>query len=60
MIAHSFHSLALEPLSAERGDAPAWSIDVPGIRLEKIAHAPAPAKAAALRLTQMRELVRAF
>lgn len=59
-IAHSFHSLSLEPLTAERGEARAWSIDVPGIQLERVAKAPVPANTAALRLTQMRDLAREF
>src|SRR5204863_4925247 len=59
-IAHSFHSLSLEPLSAERDEKHSWSIDVPGIRLETISPAPVPASTAALRLTQMRDLVREF
>jgi hypothetical protein len=60
LVAHSFHSLSLEPLKAERGEMQAWSIDVPGIQLEKIAEAPVPANTAALRLTQMRDLAREF
>jgi hypothetical protein len=59
-IAHSFHSLALEPLVAERREAKAWAMQVPGIKPEPIPNAPIPAKSAALRLTQMRELAREF
>jgi hypothetical protein len=59
-IAHSFHSLALEPLEAERNETNAWSIKVPGIEPARIAGAPVPADTAALRLTQMRDLAREF
>src|SRR6516162_3044209 len=59
-VAHSFHSLSLVPLTAERDETRSWSIDVPGIQPEEIPRAPVPAKTAALRLTQMRDLAREF
>jgi hypothetical protein len=59
-IAHSFHSLSLEPLVADRNEADAWSIKVPGIEPKKIPDAPVPADTAPLRLTQMRDLAREF
>jgi hypothetical protein len=59
-IAHSFLSLSLEPLVAERNETSAWSIKVPGIQPEKIPDAPVPAATAPLRLTQMRDLAREF
>jgi hypothetical protein len=59
-VAHSFHSLALEPLVAERREAQAWSMHVPGIKPEPIPNASVPSKSPALRLTQMRELAREF
>jgi len=59
-IAHSFHSLSLDPLIAERNETRSWKIDVPGIQPEKIAGAAVPAETAALRLTQMRDLAREF
>ncbi|MDZ4685967.1 MAG: hypothetical protein SH850_12940 [Planctomycetaceae bacterium] len=59
-IAHSFHSLSLQPLAAERRESKAWSIQVPGLKPEPIPGAPMPAKSAALRLAQMRDLAREF
>jgi hypothetical protein len=59
-IAHSFHSLSLEPLVAERNEMSSWSIKVPGIQPEKIPDAPVPAGTAPLRLKQMRDLAREF
>lgn len=57
---HSFHSLSLSPLTAERNMNDAWAINVPGIKPQKIPKAAAPAKSRPLRLTQMRELAREF
>jgi hypothetical protein len=59
-IAHSFHSLSTAPLVAKRGEAQAWSIKAGGIQPKPIPDAPAPAKTAALRLGQMRDLAREF
>jgi hypothetical protein len=60
VIAHSFHSLSLQPLAAQRDGRPSWSILGPGIRPEPIPDAPKPAGNAPLRLTQIRELARDF
>jgi hypothetical protein len=59
-VKHSFHSLSLSPLIAERNMQDAWSIRVQGINPKKIPEAPVPAKTRALRLSQMRDLAREF
>lgn len=59
-VKHSFHSLSLSPLNAERNRETAWSIRVPGIAPKKIPLAAPPAKTRALRLSQMRDLAREF
>ncbi len=59
-IAHSFHSLSLEPLVAERKEMESWSIKAAGIQPKKIPDAAVPADTAPLRLTQMRDLAREF
>lgn len=60
VIAHSFHSLSLQPLGATRDGRHAWTIAVPGILPQSVPDAPKPAATAPLRLTQMRELARDF
>jgi hypothetical protein len=53
-------SLSLGPLSAERPDQLNWTTSEPGVRLKPIPGAPPPAKTAAQRLRQIRELAKEF
>lgn len=59
-IAHSLHSLSLEPLQAIRNDKTFWSPTGPGIEPFLIPGAPEPAATAPLRLAQMRAIAREF
>lgn len=59
-IMHEFHSLASQPLVAGERRGSGWQPQEIGITLEPIADAPEPAKGAAQRLTQMRDLARRF
>jgi hypothetical protein len=59
-IMHEFHSLAQRPLVAGRPGGSGWRSQEPGIKLEPIPDAPAPAGSEARRLTQMRALARRF
>jgi hypothetical protein len=55
-----FHSLAREPLTAERDGQPAWIVPQPGIEFKPIPGAPVPADSPARRLSQMRALSKEF
>ncbi len=57
---HSFHSLSLDPLRAERNGAVFWSPKEAGIKPIEIPDAPTPAEKPQLRLAQMRSLAREF
>ena len=58
---HELHSLSTSTLDVSRpGGANTWTPRAPGIQLVSIADAPAPARSPSLRLSQMRELTRAF
>jgi hypothetical protein len=59
-VVHEMHSLSLEPLKATRKGAEFWSPTGPGIEPFAIPDAPEPAATTALRLVQMRDLVRDF
>src|SRR5262245_5768402 len=56
----AFHSLAQESIRATRGGQEVWKCDKCGYTLEPFADAPVPAKTAATRATQMRDLARRF
>jgi hypothetical protein len=55
---HSFHSLSLEPVQAERNGSVFWSPAHPGIQTMQIPDGPAPAATATARFTQMRSIAR--
>jgi hypothetical protein len=57
---HEFQSLASGPLTATRGGETAWSPESAGITFAPIPEAPKVAATEALRLTQMKQLVRQF
>jgi hypothetical protein len=58
---HELLSLATTTLDVTRpGEANTWNPQAPGVELSKIAGAPVPARSASLRLSQIRELTRAF
>jgi hypothetical protein len=59
-VIHEMHSLSLEPLTATRNGNLFWSPKEPGIKPFLIPGAPEPAMTPALRLVQMRSLVREF
>ena len=59
-ICHSFHSLALGPLHANRNDKTSWHPLRAGIAPKLIPGAALPAASPRLRLTQMRTLARDF
>src|SRR5262245_25688718 len=56
----AFHSLAQEPVQATRGGKEVWKCDRRGMTLEPFADAPVPAKTAATRAAQIRDLARRF
>ncbi len=59
-LCHTFHSLSLGPLQAERNGEPWWSPTQGGIDPRPVPGAPVPAESARLRLTQMRSLAHEF
>jgi len=59
-VVHEFHSLARGPLSGTWRTKVNWQPKTEGVELHKIADAPAPADKAAIRLTQMRAIMREF
>jgi hypothetical protein len=59
-IMHEFHSLNPNSLYAGGRGGSGWHPQEPGIKLEPVADAPAPAANPARRLAQMRELTRRF
>jgi hypothetical protein len=59
-IDHEFQSLSTAPLSAEYRGQPVWSPMQAGIEYSAVPGAPAVARSAALRLSQMREISRRF
>lgn len=60
VICHSFQSLAQRPVVGRREGEVFWSPDKPGVTLEPLPGAPAPAANRAGRLRQMRALARQF
>ena len=56
----AFHSLSQEPIQATRDGNVVWKCDKRGITLEPFPDAPVPAKTAATRAKQMRDLARRF
>jgi hypothetical protein len=56
----AFHSLSQDSIEATRGGNVVWKCDKRGIVLNPIADAPVPAKTAATRAKQMRDLARRF
>ncbi|HTU19564.1 MAG TPA: hypothetical protein VMG10_16000 [Gemmataceae bacterium] len=56
----AFHSLSQDPIQATRGDNVVWKCDKRGITLEIFADSPVPAKTAATRAKQIRDLARRF
>ncbi len=59
-ICHSFHSLASEPLHADRKGEPRWYPTKAGIEPKLVPGSPVPARSARLRFNQMRTLAREF
>ena len=66
-LSREFHSLSLVPIyskhqprTSRRGRVPEWTVNEAGIERKRIPDAQAPAKAASLRLTQMRRMARNF
>jgi hypothetical protein len=59
-MAHEFHSLAEEPLSASFHSAPVWKTDEAGLRFADIPKAPAPAVKEAARFLQLKQLAKEF
>jgi hypothetical protein len=57
---HEWQSLAIEPLTAERGNATVWHPQVAGINWQALPMDEAPATSAPRRLTQMKALARRF
>ena len=58
---HEFHSLSTSVLDVGRpGGANTWTPKAPGVELAKLPEAPDPARSPSLRLSQMREITRAF
>lgn len=55
-----FHSLSLEPVSADRDGRAAWVVSTPGIEFKPIPGAPKPAETPTRRLAQMRALAKEF
>jgi hypothetical protein len=56
----AFHSLSQEPIQATRGGEEVWKCDKRGFTLEPFADSPVPAKTAATRAKQIRDLARRF
>lgn len=59
-LCYAFGSLSTRPLTAEKDGTAVWYPSSPGITFDTFADAPAPAKTAAARLSQMKTLVRRF
>ena len=59
-VIHEMHSLSSEPLTATRNGKVFWAPEEPGLESFAIPGAPEPAATPALRLAQMRSLVREF
>jgi hypothetical protein len=57
---HEYHSLALEPLTAEFRGKEVWAPKAAGVKFAPVDGAPAPAGSARVRLTQMKALAREF
>jgi hypothetical protein len=57
---HSFSSLSLEPLSAERDGRMVWSPRTPGVEFRSVPGAPRPGESTAQRSRQLRALAHAF
>jgi hypothetical protein len=57
---HEFHSLSTEVLVVDRDAPNRWEPQAPGVDLKPIPGAPAPARSAAQRQAQIRELARTF
>jgi hypothetical protein len=56
----AFHSLSPEPIQATLGGKEVWKCEKKGITLEPFKDSPVPAKTAAARTTQIRNLARRF
>jgi hypothetical protein len=56
----AFHSLSQDPIEATRAGKEVWRCDKPGFTLEPFADSPVPAKTAATRAAQLRDLARRF
>jgi hypothetical protein len=59
-VMHEFHSLSPNPISSGGRGESGWHPQEPGVKLESIPDAPAPATSPARRLAQMRDLTRRF
>ncbi len=59
-MAHEFHSFAEEPLSAKFHGDPVWKTTEAGLRFVDIPRAPAPADNESQRLSQLKQLAKAF
>jgi hypothetical protein len=60
MMAHEFHSLADEPLSASFHGDPMWKTSEAGLRFMDVPKAPAPAANETQRLSQLKQLAKEF
>jgi hypothetical protein len=67
MVTHEFQSLSLDsivsqhpPRTGRKGQVPDWKTSAPGIDLQVLPDADAPAKSAPVRLSQMRQLAAEF
>jgi hypothetical protein len=56
----ALHSLSQEPIQATLGGKEVWKCKKPGMALESFPDSPVPAKTAAARTTQIRDLARRF
>lgn len=59
-LSHEWHSLTNENISVETPLTPRWEAGEPGVTWHDVPEAPAPARAAPLRLVQMRQLAARF
>lgn len=59
-VGHEFQSLAVGPLVATYHESEVWSPERGGIEFQPVPASPVPAATAALRLSQMRSLLRDF
>lgn len=59
-IAHTFHSLSLQPVLANRNGKAFWHPESPGIKLKPVPDAPEPAATAVQRRLQIRAIAQEF